>query len=77
MITTKDTIGFIQRRRDKEGNETFKFIEAKVNKVVIGKTKISVYTKEFYPLEMKEIESNTRMIDKHIGRLIVGELFVL
>ena len=77
MITTKDTIGFIQRRRDNEGNETFKFIEAKVNKVVIGKTKTSVYTKEFYPLEMGEIESNTRMIDKHIGRQLVGEPFLL
>lgn len=77
MITTKDTIGFISRRRDADGNETFKLIEAKVKRVVIGKTKISVYTKEFYPLDAEEIESNTKMIDTSKGILLVGEPFIL
>lgn len=77
MITPKDTIGYIQRRRDSEGNETFKFIEAKVKRVNIGKTKTSVYTKEFYPLDAEEIESNTKIIDEGKGILLVGEPFLL
>ena len=77
MITPKDTIGFIQRRTDENGKETFKFIEAKVKRVNIGKTKTTVYTKEFYPLDMEEIESNTKMIDTSKGLLLVEEPFLL
>lgn len=77
MITPKDTIGFIQRRIDKNGKEIFKFIEAKVKRVNIGKTKTTVYTKEFYPLDMEEVESNTKIIDTHEGLILVGEPFLL
>ena len=77
MITPKDTIGCILRHKDSEGNETFKFIEAKVKRVSIGKTKTSVYTKEFYPLDAEEIESNTKMIDTSKGFLLVDEPFLL
>ena len=76
MITPKDKIGFIQRRRN-ETKDAFKLIVAKVQRVNIGKKKTSVYTKEFYPLDMEEIESNTKMMDTSKGLIIVGEPFVI
>lgn len=77
MIKTKDKIGYIKRRRYEDKPDEFKLIVAKVTKVVMGKKKNSVYTKEFYPLEMEEIESNTKMIDTHEGLIIVGEPFLI
>lgn len=77
MITTKDKIGFIQRRRYADKPEEFKLIVAKVIKVVMGKRKNSVYTKEFYPLEMEEIESNTKWIDESKGLILVSEPFLI
>lgn len=76
MITPKDKIGFIQRRRN-ETKDAFKLIVAKVQRVNIGKKKTSVYTKEFYPLDAEEIESNTKMMDTSKGLIIVGEPFVI
>ena len=77
MITPKDKIGFIQRRRYEDKKDEFKLIVAKVTKVVIGKKKTSVYTKEFYPLDMEEIESNTSFINKSKGLVIVSEPFLI
>jgi hypothetical protein len=77
MITTKDKIGFIQRRRYSDKPDDFKLIIAKVKKVVMGKRKNSVYTKEFYPLEMEEIEANTEWMDTAKGLIVVGEPFVI
>lgn len=76
MITPNDKIGFIQRRRN-ETKYAFKLIVAKVQRVNIGKKKTSVYTKEFYPLDMEDIESNTRMMDESKGLILVGEPFVI
>lgn len=78
MITPKDTLGFIERRYSGDnGKPTFRFIEAKVQRVNIGKTKTSVYTKEFYTLDAEEIESTTRCINTSKGLLVVGEPFLL
>ncbi len=76
MITTKDKIGFIQRRRDADGKETFKYIEGKIKKIVIGKKKISVYSDKFYPLELADLEGNTRIFNEDRRVLIVGEPFI-
>ena len=78
MITPKDTLGFIERRYlDENSNPTFRFIEAKVQRVNIGKKKTSVYTKEFYVLDAEDIESTTRCISISYGLLVVGEPFLL
>jgi hypothetical protein len=77
MITTKDKIGFIQRRRYSDKPDEFKLIVAKVQKVTMGKRKNSVYTKEFYPLEMEEIEANTEWMDTAKGLIVVSEPFLI
>ena len=76
MITTKDKIGFIQRRTDENGKQTFEYIESKIKRVVIGKRKTAVYSDKFYPLEIEELERNTEIFDKQNGILIVGEPFI-
>ena len=73
MITPKDKIGYI-RRSTIDGKEQFKFIEAKVKSVRIGKKGTSVYTDKFYALEAEEIESNTRIIGN--GLILVNEPFI-
>ena len=77
LITPKDTLGYIRRYLDENGKQTFRFIEAKVQRVNIGKKKTSVYTKEFYTLDAEEIESTTRCINTTTGLLVVGEPFLL
>ena len=75
MITSKDKIGYI-RRATIDGKEQFKFIEAKVKSVRIGKKGTSVYTDRFYALDAEEIEFNTSMIGKGSGLMLVNEPFI-
>ena len=75
MITTKDKIGYI-RRATVDGKEQFKFIEAKVNSVRIGKKGTSVYTDKFYALDAEEIEFNTSMIGNGSWLMLVNEPFI-
>ena len=74
-LTPQDKIGYIRRTRGENGKETFKFIEAKIKKVVVGKTKTSVYSDKFYALDAEELLSNTKMIRS--GKLmLVTEPFI-
>ena len=75
MITPKDKIGYI-RRATVDGKEQFKFIEAKVKSVRIGKKGTSVYTDKFYALDAEEIEFNTSMIGNGSGLMLVNEPFI-
>jgi hypothetical protein len=75
MITPKDKIGYISRVTV-DGKEQFKFIEAKVKSVRIGKKQTSVYTDKGYTLDANEIESNTQMIGKGSGIMLVDEPFI-
>lgn len=51
-------------------------METKVKRVVIGKTKTSVYSDRFRPLDAEEIESNTNIMLNSTGLIIVNEPFV-
>lgn len=75
-FTTKDMVGYIVRRRDADGKETFKFVEAKIKKIVNGKTKISVYTDRFRVLDAEEIESNMQILHRGNNIMLVGEPFI-
>ena len=77
MITTKNRIGCIQRRYDENNVPHFKFIVAKIKRVNIGVKSTKVYTKEFYPLDLEDLESTTEMFDTSKGIIIVQEPFIL
>ena len=76
MITTKNKIGYIRRLTDENGKQVFKYIEAKIKKVVLGKKKTSVYSDRFYALDAEELESNTEFFDIEKGILLVNEPFI-
>lgn len=76
MITTKNKIGYIQRRTDENGKQHFKYIEAKIKKIVIGKNRTAVYSDKFRAIELEELESNTNIFSEEKGILIVGEPFI-
>ena len=76
MITTKDKIGFISKRTTGDGRDYFKFIEAKIKSVRIGKKQTSVYTDKFYAIDAEEIELNTEIIGKGSGIMLVNEPFI-
>ena len=75
MITPKDKIGYI-RRETVDGKEQFKFIEAKIKSVRVGKKQTSVYTDKFYALDAEEIEFNTEIVEKGNGIMLVNEPFI-
>lgn len=75
MITPKDKIGYI-RRATVDGKDQFKFIEAKIKSVRVGKKQTSVYTDKFYALDAEEIEFNTEIIGKGSGIMLVNEPFI-
>ena len=77
MITTKNRIGYIQRRYDENNVPHFKLIVAKIKRVNIGVKSTKVYTKEFYPLDLEDLESTTEMFDTSKGIIIVQEPFIL
>ena len=77
MITTKNRIGYIQRIYDENNVPHFKFIVAKIKRVNIGVKSTKVYTKEFYPLDLEDLESTTKMFDASNGIIIVQEPFIL
>ena len=77
MINNKNRIGFIRRTYSENNIPHFKFIVAKVKSVRIGAKATKVYTKEFYPLDLEDLESTTTMIDKSKGIIIVQEPFIL
>ena len=75
IITPKDKVGYISLRKDENGKEFFKFIEATIKKVVIGKTKTSVYSDKFNALDAEELISNTEMI-RDMKLMLVTEPFI-
>ena len=77
MITTKNRIGYIRRTYSENKIPHFKFIVAKVKSVRIGAKATKVYTKEFCPLDLEDLESTTEMFDNSKGIIIVQEPFIL
>lgn len=76
MITTKDKIGYIIRREHADGTTTFRFIEAKIKSVRVGRNRTSVYSDRFRAIDAEELENNTEIMSTHPSLVLVGEPFV-
>lgn len=76
MITTKDRIGYILRQEHTDGTTEFKFIEAKIKSVRIGKKSTSVYSDRFLDLDAEELESNTEIMSGDSQLVLVEEPFI-
>ena len=70
-----DIILYIQKYK-KAGDEDWQFrlIEAKITAVRIGKTATKAHSKRFRPLDVEELESNTKMFTP--GVILVQEPFL-
>lgn len=77
MITTKDRIGYIRRQEHADGTTEFKFIEAKIKSVRIGKKGISVYSDKFRALAAEELEENAELMADTSRLILVNEPFVM
>ena len=71
MITPKDKIGYI-RRATVDGKDQFKFIEAKIKSVRVGKKQTSVYTDKFYALDNEPFITNDEYSEHCRKQLIIG-----
>jgi hypothetical protein len=76
VITPKDKIGYIRRQENADGTTEFKFIEAEIKSVRIGKKGTKVYSDRFYVLDAEELESNTEMMPESSKIVLVGEPFI-
>lgn len=76
MITTRDRIGYIRRQEHADGTFEFRFIEARIKEVRIGKNRTSVYSDRFRALDADELEDNTQIMSDHSGLVLVGEPFI-
>ena len=77
MITTKDKIGYIRRQEYPDGTTEFRFIEAKIKSVRIGKKGTSVYSDKFRALDAEELEENAELMADTSRLILVGEPFVM
>ena len=76
VITTKDRIGYIRRQDHPDGTSDFKFIEAKIKAVRIGKKGTSVYSYRFRVFDAEELETNTKIMSDNSQLVLVGEPFI-
>lgn len=76
MITTKDRIGYIRCQEHADGTTEFKYIEAKIKSVRIGKKGMRVYSDRFRALDAEDLESNTEIMSGNSRLVIVGEPFI-
>ncbi len=77
MITTKDKIGYIRRKELADGTTEFKFIEAKIKSVRIGKKGTSVYSDRFRALDAEELEENAELMADTSRLILVNEPFIM
>lgn len=77
MIKVGTSILSINRLYDENNIPHFKLIKGKVTSIRIGKKVTKVYSREFYPLDLEDIESTTDCIDPRTGWLVVNEPFFL
>ena len=61
-----DSIGGLYPK-DKDGVRTWELCESKITRIVQNSRGTKVYSKRFYPLEIEEIEDNTKVMEKANG----------
>ena len=75
MITPKDRIGFV-KTTEVDGKTQYEYIEAKIKRVYVGKTKTSVYSDKFYALDAEELEYDTNFLIANPNLVMVRIPFI-
>ena len=72
-----DNICFIQKYAPQGGAEwSFRLVEAPIASIHIGKNGTKAYSKRFRPIDIEELELNTRLLREANGLILVGEPFI-
>ena len=75
MITPEDRIGYIYTT-EIDGKTQYKYFEAKIIRINIGKRKISVYSDKFYALDAEELEEDTKYLIENRDVVMVRTPFI-
>ena len=71
-----DSIGGIYRVRE-GGQEIWKLLEGKIKLIVQNSRGTKVYSRGFYPIDLAEIEDNTREMSEAIGWINTRDVVLL
>lgn len=72
-----DNICFIQKYAPQGETEwIFRLVEAPITSIHIGKNGAKAYSKRFRPIDIEELELNTRWLREANGLILVGEPFI-
>ena len=70
-------IGLIRQAIDSNGKEFWKLSESKITRIVQNSKGTRIYSKNFYPLDVEEVELNTKMQEEAQGYILMHEPFEL
>jgi len=75
MIKPGDYIGGIFKKTNNDGKEIYELIKTKVNKIISTSKATKVYSKAFYPLDLEDVEANTKDMEEADGYILTREVF--
>ena len=70
-------LGGIYKRVLPDGKDEWYLLSGKITKIVSNTKGTKVYSKEFYPLDIEEIESNTNEMENAEGYIYTREVMLL
>ena len=72
-----DSIGSIYKRQKPDGKEEWYLSESKITRIVQNSRGTKVYSKGFFPIEIEEIEDNTKLMQEAKGWINTREVVLL
>ena len=77
MIKPGDYIGGIYTSTKDDGTKYYILVKSKVSKIVSSRKATKVYSNNFYPLDLEDIETNTKDMEEASGYILTKEAFKL
>ena len=79
MINIKagNYIGGIYKSNNSDDSEYWKLIDSKITKIVQNSKGTKIYSKNFYPLYLEDVELNTELMENANGYILTREVFYL
>ena len=70
-------IGGLYKKTLPDGKELWYLCESKITKIVQNTKGTKVYSKHFYPIDIEEIESNSKIMEEANGYINIREVVYL
>ena len=72
-----DSIGGLYKKTLPDGKDVWTLSEGKITKIVQNSRGTKVHSKRFYPIDIEEIEDNTKMMQEAEGWILTREVVLL